>query len=296
MKKGIDVSKWNGDINFRHVANSGVEFVMIRSSYGDGSKSYRNRGVDPLFLLNYRNARDAGLSIGVYHYCYARTVEEAKREARFFLACIEGKTFDYPVVADIEDERAQGGLSIDLRTRIACTYLEEIENAGYYAMLYSSKHWLETKFRADSLKSYDIWVAQWASKLTYRGKWGIWQYTDRGRVPGIAGVVDKNRSAKDYSSIIKKAGKNGYSLPDKPSEIQLISYATDADKRAAEYLADALKLPTWDVRRGPRMKTTHLYLGPKRLKPDGTLIHLSGKDRYDTMRLALNYIDAHKKT
>ena len=78
MKKGIDVSKWNGDINFRHVANSGVEFVMIRSSYGDGSKSYRNRGVDPLFLLNYRNARDAG-SIGVYHYCW--TVEEAKRGA-----------------------------------------------------------------------------------------------------------------------------------------------------------------------------------------------------------------------
>ena len=136
-KKGIDVSYAQGKIDWEKVKKSGVEFAMIRACYGWDN----DEQIDRYFRYNVAGCEAAGLPYGLYHYSYAKTPEEAKKEAAFFLRVIKGMKPEYPVVFDLEDT-SQQRLGKETLTAIAKAFLSEVESAGYYAMLYANKYWL----------------------------------------------------------------------------------------------------------------------------------------------------------
>lgn len=203
--KGIDVSRYQGSIDFNKVKASGVEFVMMRCGTGYNQKACK----DVKFETYYKQAKAAGLKVGTYFYSYAATENQARLEASWVLNWIKDKQFEYPVVFDME-ERSVAKLGRTKVSAIATAFCSLVEKAGYYVSIYSSKSWIESYYTADVLKKYDLWVAQWASKCTYTGGYGMWQYTSDGSVPGISGRVDCDIAYKNYPAIIKKAGLNGF--------------------------------------------------------------------------------------
>lgn len=208
--KGVDVSNWQGDIDYNKVKANGYDFVMIRAGYGQ----YINQK-DSCYESNYTKAKKAGLFVGAYWYSYACTVADAKREAELFLDVLKGKQFDMPVALDIE-ERAQYKLPASQKGAIIQAFMDVIEKAGYYAVLYSYEAFLKT-VPANTLDKYDIWCANIVSKPSIR--YGIWQYSFTGKVDGIHGNVDLDRTDRDYPKLIKDKGFNGYT---KPSQTKFI--------------------------------------------------------------------------
>ncbi len=201
--KGIDVSAWQGVIDWKKVASSGVKFAIIRSSYYDK--------VDKMFEYNITEAKKAGIYVGVYHYCYALTEEEARTEARFFIETIKPYEIDFPVMFDFEDN-SQIGLGKEKLTRMAEIFLGELKSAGYYPMIYSYKNWLNKNLDMDRLSQYETAVAEWdVPESTYERSYGVWQYSCKGLVSGIEGDVDLDICYKDYPSIIKRGGWNNIS-------------------------------------------------------------------------------------
>lgn len=202
--KGIDVSKWQGDINWKKVSNAGIDFAMIRSSFGDSN-------VDVKLKENVKGCEKYGIPYGFYHYTYARNVSEAKKEARFFLKTIKKYNPEYPVVLDIE-ESFYDSMSKKQVTDIICAFMEELENAGYYAMIYSYANFFKDNTTISRLEKYDIWVACWGDtdKLnsSYDYHYGMWQYSSTGKVDGISGEVDLDYAYKDYAGRIRKYGLN----------------------------------------------------------------------------------------
>lgn len=191
MYKGIDVSKWQGHIDWPRVK---VDFAIIRAGIST-SKDVR-------FEDNYAGATAAGIPVGVYWYLRAMTVEAAHREAAACIKAISGKKLSYPVYADIE-EAAQLNLGCEKLSAIAAAFLEDVEAAGYFVGLYSSKSHLETGFTAEIRERYAVWVAHYGvGRTTYSGRYGMWQYTDKGKVDGITGAVDLDICYEDYPAII----------------------------------------------------------------------------------------------
>lgn len=204
LAKGIDVSKWQGNIDWKKVKTAGIEFAMLRGGYGKNSNQK-----DAYFEQYYKNAKAVGMPVGVYHYSYATSVEDAKKEAEFCISYLKGKQLEYPVAFDIED-KTQISLTTERRTDIVKAFCDAMEKAGYYVILYTNLDWTRTKLDMSKLTKYDVWIAQWAAQCTYTGNYGMWQYSDKGKVAGISGNVDMDYAYKDYPSIIKKAGLNGF--------------------------------------------------------------------------------------
>lgn len=203
--KGIDVSKWQGTINWKKVKKTGIDFAMIRSSYGDCD-------VDEKLKANVKGCEKYDIPYGFYHYTYAKTVSEAKKEAKFFLKTIKNYNPEYPVVLDIE-ENFYKSMSKKKVTDIICAFIEVLEDAGYYAMIYSYATFLEDHTDIERLAPYDIWIACWGDeeKLnnSYRHHYGMWQYTDKGKISGITeNTVDLNYAYKDYAERIRRFGLN----------------------------------------------------------------------------------------
>lgn len=202
--RGIDVSKWQGDINWKKVYSSGVDFAIIRSSYG-------NEHVDEKLEANVAGCEKYGISYGFYHYTYATSVKEARKEARFFLKTIKKYKPDYPIVLDIENDHFKS-MSRKKVTSIIIAFMTELENAGYYATVYSYAKFFRDHIDMSRIKQYDVWVASWGSedKLNsfYDGPYGMWQYSAAGRVNGINGDVDLDYAFKDYSKKIRSKGLN----------------------------------------------------------------------------------------
>lgn len=206
--KGIDAYKGQGDIDFRKVKEAGYDFVIIQAGFG----KYEHQK-DICFERNYANARAAGLHVGAYWYSYAETVADARREAELFCEIIKGKQFDMPVAYDVETE-TQSRLSPALIGEMIETFCSYVENKGYYVSLYSYQSFLENKVPAAVRSKYDIWLASFGvSEPSYSGTYGIWQYSETGRVPGIGVNTDLDIAYKDYPTIIKEAGLNGYEKP-----------------------------------------------------------------------------------
>lgn len=203
---GIDVSRYQGAINWNKVKASGVDFVILRSSIGDGM-DYKS-GEDIRFSHNVVDAKKAGLMVGAYHYLKAETVEDARTEAKFFIKTIAPYTLDFPAVLDFEEPSQQKNLTNAERTAIAKVFLEEVQNAGYYPMLYTNRSWATTYLDMDRLADYEVWLAEWFPQPSYRGDFGIWQYSARGKVSGIDGDVDLDVCYKNYRKIILDGGYN----------------------------------------------------------------------------------------
>lgn len=203
--KGIDVSKWNGNINWSKVKNAGIDFAMIREGFGVKNPNQ----IDKKFKENILGAKNSGVNIGVYHYSYACSAEEATDEAHFCLENIQDLQPEYPVVIDIED-KSQLKLTTHERTDIVKAFCEEIEKAGYYAMFYCNLNWLNNYLYKDELtQKYDLWLAQWNIGSPSH-ECGIWQYSSTGNIDGTNGYVDLNISYKNYPEIIKNKGLNHY--------------------------------------------------------------------------------------
>ncbi|MDR1628381.1 MAG: LysM peptidoglycan-binding domain-containing protein [Oscillospiraceae bacterium] len=204
-KRGIDVSKWQGTIDWKKVKDNGVEFAIIREGYGKKSPTQ----IDKQFKTNYEGAKAAGIPVGVYHYSYADSVEDARLEAEFCLENIRGMQLEYPVCFDIEDKE-QLKLNNRQRTDIVKAFCEEIEKAGYYAMFYCNLSWLNNYLlKTELLSKYDLWLAQW-NVPSPAINCGIWQNRETGLVIGISGNTDINVSYKDYPAIMKSMGLNGF--------------------------------------------------------------------------------------
>ena len=194
---GIDVSKWNGKIDWNGVKNSGISYVIIRCGYRGSTEG--KLIVDSRFAENIQGANAAGLKVGVYFYSQAVDEIEAVEEASMVLDQIRNYKISYPVFLDVESSGGRGD-KIDNATRTAVckAFCATIQNAGYTAGVYSNKHWLETKMDASALSAYKIWMAQYAAAPTYKSRYDLWQYRSTGSVNGISGNVDMNISYLGY--------------------------------------------------------------------------------------------------
>lgn len=212
--KGIDVSKWQGVIDWSAVKASDVQFAILKAG-GSDAGFYK----DPMFEKNYIGAKSIDMPIGAYYFVgagcisYADGVADAKR----FIQIISGKTFEYPVYIDMESTSPNDKAGA---TQACIGFVETMESAGYYCGIYASDiYGFKERLNMAQLEHIDKWVARYSANPTYAINHGMWQYSDKGRVNGISGNVDLDEAYKDYPTIIKKAGLNGFVATEQPTTL-----------------------------------------------------------------------------
>ncbi len=184
---GIDVSKWQQNIDFEAVKNAGCDFVMMRMGY-----FYDEIAMDQYYLQNMERAKAAGLDVGVYIYTTANTEEEARMNARWIVEHLNGQELDFPVVFDWESfsHFQQYEMSIHDLNMLFLAFADELEQSGYSAMLYSSRNFLQNFWYEQ--KEYPVWLAHYTRETDYEGEYVMWQMSSKGRIHGITGDVDLN--------------------------------------------------------------------------------------------------------
>ena len=241
LAKGIDTSKHNHNKNattgeylpldWAGIKAAGLDFAILRLGY----MSSGNVGhTDPVFEMDYMDAKAAGLDVGAYFYSYALTAEDARAEAEFALTLLEGKTFEYPIYFDIED-KSQEGLDRQLLTDICVEFCSILQENGYYASIYTNNTWLTTLLQQDKLVTlFDIWYARYDSisyainEDTWEESFGnqmvMWQFSATGQIEGMDfgtqnDYVDLNYVYKDYPTLRKSMGYNNFSLDKNSAEL-----------------------------------------------------------------------------
>ena len=189
---GIDVSTYQGSIDWKKVKKAGVDFVMIRLGYSGSSNG--SIQIDKRYKANLQGAEDAGIDVGVYFFSQAITTDEAIKEAKFVIRHIRGKGVNYPVVFDMEhmDGDRISSLTDTERTRIADAFCTIINNNGYTPMVYGNQKWLLREVDLSYLTKYDTWLAHYSTTTAYPYAYKMWQYSNYGTVTGISGHVDLN--------------------------------------------------------------------------------------------------------
>lgn len=182
---GIDVSKWQGKINFEAVRDAGCQFVIMRIGHGRNGME-----MDEYYRSNMAGAKAAGLDVGVYFYSTANTEKAVRQEARWIAENLKGEKLDFPVVFDWESfsNFQKYGMSIHDLNMLFEAFADELQKQGYSAMLYGSKNYLQNFWYPQ--KKYPVWLAHYTDQTDYPGDYAIWQMSCRGRIPGIAGDVD----------------------------------------------------------------------------------------------------------
>ncbi len=197
---GLDVSKWQTNIDWNVVKNSGVDWVIIRVGYR--GYSYGAIVEDPLFDKHIQGAKAAGLKVGIYFYTQAITTQEAVEEASFAVQQARKYGLDLPIFFDTEATGTGVGradyLSTDHRTAITKAFCETVENSGFQAGVYASKSWFYYQLHYSQISQYDIWLAHYTTATDFNQRYEIWQYTGTGTWPGVAGHVDINIAYKHY--------------------------------------------------------------------------------------------------
>ena len=237
LMQGIDTSKWNHDygasledvkpLDWEALKAAGMDFVILKA----GS----TLGIDPAFESDYRDAKAAGLQVGAYFYTYSATVEDTLADAEMLLTWLEGKQFELPIYFDAEDPTL-AELGTERLTELCRVFATTLQEAGYYAALYTNTEWLYNLLDTEWVKAnLDIWYARytatlpegqerfdpadrdfsWKDGTAYKPgepekRYGLWQYTDNGGVEGFRYPFDFNFAFKDYRSIMVKWGLNGY--------------------------------------------------------------------------------------
>ena len=202
---GIDVSKWNGGIDFNKVKSAGIKFVIIRAGFGVN-------GIDRLFKANYKAAKEAGLKIGAYWYSYAKTKAELQNEISAFMNAIKGMQFEMPVYWDIEEKWVINNINYVIPT--VCSALEK---AGYFAGYYTSAS-VNASVSDENKKRFTSWVAHWGKKAgAYKP---LHQYSNTGEISGINGDVDLDFCSTDFPAIITEKKLNNIAITASDSRIQ----------------------------------------------------------------------------
>ena len=189
VELGIDVSEWQGDVDYEAVKEAGATFVMMR--IGVKLDSGEEPALDGQFLDNIKSAKEAGLKVGVYLYSKALSKEEAIEEARWVLKQLDGESLDLPIVFDWEiwGNWNSYHMSFHDLNEMAHSFIETVEDEGYEGMLYGSKFYLENFWEDEDFEN--IWLAHYASNTSYEG-YMMWQFSNVGRISGIYGDVDLN--------------------------------------------------------------------------------------------------------
>ena len=198
-RTGVDVSSHQQEIDWNQVAAAGVEFAIVRVGY----RGFTDGDVfpDSMAADNIRGALDAGLDVGVYFFSQATSVQEAKEEAWFVLDAIDGYPITYPVLFDWESittEARTDEVTGPEMTEFAQAFCTEIENAGYAAGVYFNQSDGYNSYDLRALRSYDMWLAEYADAQSFAYEVQLWQYTNQGSVPGIENAVDLNLCYRDY--------------------------------------------------------------------------------------------------
>ena len=207
MKKfGIDVSKWQGNFDFKKAKSEGVEFAILRGAYTNTK--------DTKFDSYYASCKACGLPVGVYQYSMATNTTQAKKEAEtLYNSVLKGREFELPIYIDVED-KVQLDLGKAALTDIIKTWCEYLEGKGYWVGIYASLWTFQGEVNDSELKGYAHWIAQWSKDCTYTGDYGMWQFggeTNMIRSNQIAGqTVDQNYMFVDYPTLIKNAKLNGF--------------------------------------------------------------------------------------
>ena len=244
IAKGIDISYHQHEtgtdgnylpLDWDKIKQAGIDFVILRIGYmGRGNTPV----LDPVFEMNYAAAKQAGLDVGAYIFSYAYSLEDAQAEAEFVLSALEGKQFEYPIFLDVEYPPILNNISpeADALTDICCEFINILQKNGYFAAIYTSANWLETNLNTQKVTSlFDVWVAHWitadentvVNEATWKKEWGqqivMWQFSQTGNIDGVYYPYKKDENGnpklvsfdmnyvyRDYPSIIKKYGLNGY--------------------------------------------------------------------------------------
>lgn len=237
-RKGIDISSYQKGINF-DVIKSNVDFLILRAGFtgwgGDGT----NKNKDGCFDNFYNQAKSRGIPVGAYWYSCANTYEKGKAEAEYmYKNCLKGKQFEYPICMDVEEDRHQrvGKAKMAEAIKGFCEYLE---GKGYYVSIYANSNYFNNFIDTSKLSMYDKWLAVWTSKkpsFKY-GDFGLWQNSSSGNISGMR--VDTDYAYKDYPSIIKDAGLNGYAKGSSKSVTPV------SNKKSNEEIADEVIAGKW---------------------------------------------------
>ena len=207
----MDVSRWQGDIDWDAVKASGlISGVMLKTVSTNSKLSKRKDGlyIDPTFERNYAECKRVGLPVGVYYYTYAVSHTSADAELALLKTALTGKTFELPICVDVEDNKLRK-LGKQALTDLTAYALATIEQWGFYAMLYTGLYFGRDNLymTGDALKPYDVWLAAYRSKKPApEWSFGLWQYTRKGKIPGVSSDVDLSVPYKDYAKIIAKKG------------------------------------------------------------------------------------------
>lgn len=202
--KGIDVSAYQGKIDWGTVADYGMGFAILRIAE-KGNKT------DSTFMQNYKGCTQHGIPVGVYKYSYAKSTAQAEQEAESVLKVLDKRHLDFPVFYDLEwsDQRKLGSAAVE---KIALAFLNKIQAAGYKVGIYCNVDWYQNVLTA-ALKKYDCWIARYPANdngtLQERLRPGVgvgWQYSSKATIPGIAGKVDRNVFYKDYKTVEEGTG------------------------------------------------------------------------------------------
>lgn len=220
---GIDVSKWQGKIDWQKVKAAGVQFALLRAGYGD-TLSYPSQ-LDSTFIPNYNGCKANSIPVGVYWYSYATTEAMAVQEAKSCIAALKGKQYEYPIYYDVEEQRIfQTGRT----NAIIKAFCSEMEKAGYWVGIYIYRCAAQTYLDDTVRNRYAMAVADYSDKCYYTGQYGVWQNSSTWRVNGINGNVDHDYCYIDYPSLIKARGKNGFPAP-KPANTGRVETTQDTD-------------------------------------------------------------------
>ncbi len=223
---GIDVSSYQGNINWDVVKNH-IDFAILRCGFGQ-----YNSQKDKFFERNYEECRRLGIPVGIYHYSYAKNVDQARKEANLVLSWLKGKEIQLPVYYDIEDD-SQIGLGKEMLTNMCVEFCNTIEGAGLWAGIYANKHWFTRILDSEKLgKRYTCWVAQYYDKCTYEGKYDVWQNSSSGRIDGIVGNVDTNYM---YRNLIAEIGNKTSNTDVKVEETKEVVQAQPVQNNELNY-------------------------------------------------------------
>lgn len=204
----IDVSRYQGAIDWAQVAAAGYKGAMLKTVSTNHKLSKRADGlyIDPTFETNYKNAKAAGLDVGVYYYTYATSEAMADAELALVREAVRGKELTLPLAVDVEENKLKPMSTLDL-TNLTAYALEQVERMGFYAQLYTYTGYKYELDMARLSSRWDVWLADYTGKtpnVTFN--YNAHQHTSEGRVPGISGNVDLNVTTLNYPKIIRKKG------------------------------------------------------------------------------------------
>lgn len=202
---GVDASRYQKNINWKTVAQSGKQFAILRI----GSSSSKGIYVDPDFLKNVTGAHAAGLKVGAYYYTYARSKAQVAMELDTFLSVLESLRLEYPVFVDVEDDTLKT-LGRQQLTELVLYAMDILDQRGWYPGYYTYTNFADQYLDKAQLKSYPLWIADYRGYVGYQGNYDLWQYSASGKVSGVDSLIDLDYSYKNFLPILKAGGYNGY--------------------------------------------------------------------------------------